>query len=380
MANATTLMTLAALMALPASAGELPTLKWRGSVWAVGAVSDQTMADGSMLLRPMDQKDGSLTLDGLQVGADMDLGQGWSFKFTLLGGRTGQLLQEFSGETGTVGLSEAMLIYTAGKETVKLGRMWTWMGMESCDLTAAIPASHGLMATFPLPFGQVGVDWRHAFTPSWSSAVWLYNGEDRNRDNNQGKTAGLGLIYNHGGAADKFLNLSVFSGSEQDGLNDKANTGAEGRKRERISHNGQWVWGATTLVWEAEYLKERFGAGAVAGASGATVQGTMKGAGLMLKQQWSAPWSSYLRAEQLQDDLGFRLNFDSTLAQHFGMRNGADLKASSVSVGGERRWGAAFGRLELRRDWLNRDVPNQDGQGVRAVNTVTFCVGASFSL
>lgn len=380
MARTSTLLALATLLALPARAEDpAPALKWRGSLWAVGAVSDKTMADGSLLLRPMEPRDGQFNLDGLQLGADLALGQGWTFKVTLLAGRAGQLLQEFSAESGTMGLSEAMLVWAGGKETVKVGRMWTWMGMEATDLTTAIPASHGLMATFPLPFGQIGVDWRHAFTPSWSTAVWVYNGEDRNRDNNHGKTAGLGLIYNHGGAQDKFLNLSVFSGAEQDGLNDKAKTGAEGRKRERISHSGQWVWGATTMVWEAEYLKERFAPAMVAGATG-PISGTLKGAGLVLKRQWNAPWSSYVRLEQIQDDLGFRLNFDTTLAQTYGMRAGADLTARSISVGSERRWGAAFGRLELRRDWLNRDVADQDGKTLRAVNSVTFCVGANFGL
>ena len=383
MSHSVRLLVLAALVALPVRAEEPLALKWRGSLWAVGAVSDQTMADGSLLLRPMEPRDGQMTLDGLQLGADLNLTQGWSFKFTLLAGRTGQLLQTFCGETGSLGLSEAMLIWTGGKETVKIGRMWTAMGMEATDLTTAIPASHGLMATFPLPFGQVGVDWHHAFTPSWSSAVWIYNGEDRNQDNNHGKTAGVGVIYNHGGAQDKFLNLSAFSGAEQDGLNANANTGAEGRKRDRLSHNGQWVWGASTLVWEAEYLKERFAAAMVTGATG-PVSGTLKGIGLVLKRQWNVPWSSYVRVEQIEDDLGFRLNFDTTLARTYPKTNGlclgADLKAQSISLGSERRWGAAFGRLELRRDWLNRAVNDQDGRSVRAVDSLTLCVGANFGL
>jgi len=370
---------MAALMALTSlSAGDppAPALKWRGSLWAMGTQTDRAMADGSAFLRPLETGDGQFSLDGIQLGLDYALSAEWSLKVTLLGGREGKLLQDFSGEDGVMGFPEAMLVWTRGADTVRIGRMWTWMGMESVDLNVAIPASHGLMATFPLPYGQVGLEWRHAWSPSWTTAVWVYNGEDRNRDNNRGKTFGLGLIYNHGGAADRFLNFMAFTGPEQDSLGDAAVPGAEGRKRERLSHSGQWVWGAATLLWEVEYLREAFHPTAVLGASGEET-GTCTGAGAVFKYQWNPAWSSYIRAEEVKDDLGFRLSFDPTIATHYGMQRGVDLTARSVSLGVERRWGPVFARAELRRDWLNHEVLDKDGKDFRAVNGVTVCVGAS---
>ena len=349
-------------------------LKWRGSLWALGTYTDRETVDGSAFLRPMETGDRQFSLDGFQLGVDVPLGTEWAFKLTLMGGRDGRLLQEFSGETGTLGFPEAMLIWTRGANTVRIGRMWTWMGTESTDLTAAVPASHGLMATFPLPFGQVGLDWRHAWNPSWSTAVWLFNGEDRIADNNQGKTLGLGLIYNHGGAADRFMNFMAFSGAEKD----RAELGAEGRKRERISHNGQWVWGGATVAWELEYLRERFAAGAVTGASGETT-GRVIGAGLLGRYAWNPTWSAYVRAEEVRDNVGFKLNWDTTVASVYGLKSGADLTARALSLGVERRSGAAFLRLEFRRDWLNREVQDKDLKPFRAVNGLTLCVGASFS-
>lgn len=371
------LLTLVALT--PLFAGDPPTtaLKWRGSLWALGTLTDRPIGDGSAFLRFLETGDSQFSLDGIQLGLDYALSPELSFKATLLAGREGKLLQDFSGEHGSMGFPEAMLIWTRGADTVKIGRMWTAMGMESVDLTVAIPASHGLMATFPLPYGQVGLEWRHAWSPSWATSIWVYNGEDRNTDNNRGKTFGLGLSYNHGGAADKFMNFMAFSGPEQDSHAPSAIPGAEGRNRDRFSHSGQWVWGAATLVWEAEYLREPFSAVAI---QDATTQetGIFTGAGAVFKYQWSQAWSGYARAEHVKDNLGFRLSFDSTVATHFGMRRGAELAASSIALGAERRWGPAFARLEFRRDWLNRDVLDRDGKAFRSVNGVTVCVGASF--
>lgn len=358
---------------------ELSKPTWRGSVWALGAASDRETAGGGLFLRPMDQRDGQFTFDGLQFGVDVPLSQAWTLKVTLMAGRAGQLLQEFSSESGSLGFPEAMLIWSNGKDTVRLGRMWTWMGMESTDLTAAVPASHGLMATFPLPFGQVGVDWRHAFSPSWSTALWLFNGEDRIRDNNRSKTVGVGLIYNHGGAQDRFLNLMAFRGAEQDDRGPGAVPGASGRLRERLSHSGQWAWGGTTLAWEVEVLRERFPVAWVAGAAGART-GTLTGGGLTFRHPWNERWAGYLRAEAIRDDLGFRLNWDPDVQVRYGMRRGADLTARALSLGVERRWtGGAFARLEARRDDLNRDVADRDGKAFRSAHSLTLCVGAAFS-
>jgi len=371
------LFALVALTPLRAEDAPAPALKWRGSLWALGTQTDRPMADGSAFLRPMETGDSQFSLDGIQVGLDYALSSTWSFKATLMAGRDGKLLQDFNGESGMMGFPEAMLIWTQGADTLKFGRMWTWMGMESTDLTVAIPASHGLMCTFPLPFGQVGLEWRHAWSPSWATSLWVYNGEDRNQDNNRGKTVGLGLIYNHGGATDRFLNFMVFSGPEQDAFGASAIPGAEGRKRDRFSHSGQWVWGAATLAWEGEYLREPF-APAAFEAPGTQATGTCVGAGVVFKYQWNERWSGYARAEHLKDDLGFKLSYDPTVAATYGMKRGVDLTASSISLGAERRWGPAFARLEFRRDWLNRDLQDRDGKAFRSVNGVTICVGASF--
>lgn len=372
---------LALLAMFPAFAADSPIsgLKWHASLWALGTASDRENPDGTIPMRPMDTSNG-FALDGLQLGADADLGAGWSLKFTLIGGRDGKLLQDFAGENGSVGISEAMLIWTRGADTLKLGRMWTFLGMESTDLTAAIPASHGLLATYPLPFGQVGVQWHHAFSPCWGADLWVLNGEDRNSDNNRGKTVGANISYNHGGAADKFLNLSVFTGPEQDAHGASAVPGAEGRKRDRLSHGGQWTWGKLTLAWEGEYLRERFPSMQVQGATGSTIDGTLKAFGTWLKMQATPVLSGYLRLEQIQDDLGFRLNWDSAINAAYGMRKGADLTLRATSLGLERKMGGAFVRCELRHDWLNRDLLDQDAKAYRGANSVTIAVGASFGL
>ncbi len=369
-------------LTLPAAAQTPPAatspIKIRASIWALGATSNRDLPEGDLFLRPMDTRNGAFALDGWQLGTDIDLGKGWSFKGTVMGGRNGRLVQEFAYEDGHLGVPEAMLIWSQGADTVRIGRMWTFMGMESCDLTAAIPASHGLMATYPLPFGQVGVHWRHVFNPSWSTDLWVTNGEDRNTDNNRGKTVGANVSYNHGGAADKFLNLSLFTGPEQDAWGANAVTGAEGRLRQRLSHGGQWTWGKVSLGWECEWLKETLPSAWVVGSSGSTVDGTHTGLGTWLKFQATPEWSAYLRAEQLKDDLGFRLNWDKGVNAAHGLRTGADLTATALSLGGERKLGPAFLRLELRQDRLNKDVLDRDQKPFRDATSVTFAVGASF--
>lgn len=368
----TRLLCLIVCACTPFLSAQAPQLKWRGSLWALGTATGRVMPDGSAFLRPMEVGDRQFSLDGFQLGVDVALSAEWTFKLSGMGGRDGKLLQDFNGETGAFGFPEAMLVWTKGADTVRIGRMWTWMGMEATDLSAAVPASHGLMATYPLPFVQVGLDWRHAWSPSWTTAVWLFNGEDRLADNNQGKTVGLGLIYNHGGAQDRFMNLMAFTGPEQGG------PGAEGRKRERLSHNGQWVWGAATVAWEVEYLRERFAAGALVNTPDATT-GKLLGGGLLGRYAWNATWSGYARAEQIHDDIGFRLNWDPAVSSTYGMTAGADLTARALSLGIERRTGPVFMRVELRRDWLNRDVLDRDGKPFSAVNGVTVCIGGSFA-
>lgn len=362
-----------------------PTLSWRGSLWALGTWSDRataptgTLPGGQPFLRPMDARNGGLALDGFQFGTDADLGHGFSFKLTLMGGRAGQLTQEFAGESGTLAIPEAMLIWTKGADTLRFGRMWTFMGMESCDLTAAVPASHGLMASFPLPFGQVGLHWRHTFSPSWATDLWVVNGEDRNSDNNRGKTVGANVSWNVGGAADKFLNLTVFTGPEQDGYPVPATRGAEGRRRDRVSHGGQWTWGPWSLAWEGELLRERLPSAWISGATGDAVTGTFKGATTWLKWQATPTWSGYLRLEQVQDDLGFKLNWDTSVADRHGLKMGADLTARSLSLGVERKLGPAFWRAEVRHDRLNKDVLDTDGKAFRGATSATVALGASFT-
>jgi hypothetical protein len=377
-------LTILAIVAQGLIAAEpAPGIHWRASLWALAAVSDHPMADGGLTLRPLDAGDGTLSLDGLQLGLDAQLSRDWSVRVTALAGRDGTLLQAFAEEPGNLGLAEALLICTHGAETLRLGRMWTPMGMEPTDLCAAIPASHGLLATFPLPFGLLGLEWKHAFSPSWSATLWLFNGEDRNTDNNRAKTGGLGLTYNHQGSQDRFSNLMAFSGAEQRAFGASALPGAEGRRRDRLSHNGQWVWGRTTLLWEAEYLRERFPAAAIRGAAAETT-GTLSGCGFTLKRQWSRVWSGYCRAEQIQDSLGVKLAFDPAIAAlvapapFLGSR-GADLRARSFALGVERTWGPVFSRVETRCNWLNRPLIDQGGAVFHTGSSVTICVGGSFS-
>jgi len=71
-----------------------PAFTWRGALWASGAASTQSTSDGSLFLRSADSGDGHLAVDGLQLGADVTLADGWSLKFTLLAGQTARFLNE----------------------------------------------------------------------------------------------------------------------------------------------------------------------------------------------------------------------------------------------------------------------------------------------
>jgi hypothetical protein len=365
--------------AAPAAAPAAPAIKWRGALWASGAASDHQTADGSLFLRSMDAGDGHFALDALQLGADVTLAEGWSLKFTLLAGQDAKILNAASLDSGSIAFPEAMLVWTGAKDTLRFGRMYTAMGMEVLDHTQNATASRGLLFTYAIPLTQVGLNWHHAFTPSWSSDLFLYNGEDRVQDNNKGKTAGLGLTYNHGGAADKFVTLMAYSGPEQDGLAAKANTGAEGRKRERLCLTAQWVWGASTLQFEGEHAQEPFAAGAIQGSRGtADVKAAWSGAGLIYKYQVNEAWAAVARAETLKDDTGVRLSWDPTVAAAYGSTRGVELQATGCSLGLERRWKATFTRLEVRQDRLNKDVHGSDGKAFRDATSATWSLGTSF--
>ena len=365
--------------AAPAAAPAAPAIKWRGALWASGAASDRQTADGSLFLRSMDAGDGHFALDALQLGADVTLTDGWSLKFTLLAGQDAKILNASSQDTGSIAYPEAMLVWTGAKDTLRFGRMYTAMGMEVLDQTQNATASRGLLFTYALPLAQVGLNWHHAFTPSWSSDLYLYNGEDRVQDNNKGKTAGLGFTYNHGGAADKFVTVMAYSGPEQDGLGAKTNTGAEGRKRERLCLTAQWVWGASTLQFEGEHAQESFAAGAIQASRGTVdVKASWSGAGLIYKYQVNEAWAAVARVETLKDDTGIRLAWDPSVAAAYGSTRGAELQATGFSLGLERRWKATFTRLEVRQDRLNKDVLGKDGKGFRDATSATWSLGTSF--
>ncbi|NTV75247.1 MAG: hypothetical protein HGA66_13715 [Holophaga sp.] len=51
----------------PAAAG--PAVKWRGAVWASGAVSDRQTQEGALFLRSVDAGGGQLSLPELQFFA-----------------------------------------------------------------------------------------------------------------------------------------------------------------------------------------------------------------------------------------------------------------------------------------------------------------------
>jgi hypothetical protein len=332
--------------------------------------------------RPVENGESSFTLDGVTLGVDATLGQGWAARVTLLGGHMGKLVNGAAGDTGTLAIPEGQLVWTGEKDKFTFGRMNTAIGMEFTDGTQDITASRGLLFSYAAPFTQVGIAWRHTFTPSWSTDVFLFNGEDRVKDNNRSKTVGLGLNYNHGGAADKFVSLAVYQGAEQDGLGANANTGAEGRKRERVSTLGQWVWGPGTLQGEFEYGRESFLPSAIAGATGSgDVKANWMGLGLIYKHQVTDAWALFARAEYLRDDMGVRLNSDTTIGAAHGASINADLKATSFALGAERKWGATFARFEVRRDHLNKDLTEGvggDSEVFQNAASATISLGASF--
>lgn len=361
----------------------LPALTWRGALWASGAWSSRDTADGGMFLRSQDAPNGSLSLDGLQIGADTTFADGWGARFTLLAGQAGKILNAAtldSGgkpvEGGSIAWPEAMLIWTGKADTFKAGRMLTPTGMEVLDQTQDLTASRGILATFAGPFAQVGLAWHHTFTPSWSADAWVFNGEDRLQDNNRGKTWGLGVTYNQGGAANKSASVMVFSGPEQDGLGAYANTGAEGRRRERIAAVGQWAWGRSTLLWEADLAREK-----VLGPERDPKEAGWGGAGLIYRFQATQAWALIARAEYLKDAAGIRLTADPTSARAVDGLRWPDLEATSGALGVERRWHATFTRAEVRVDHLSRDVREGsagDGKAFSGAMSLTWSLGTSF--
>jgi len=377
------LLSCSLLADVPAAQPPAPALKWRGSIWASAVTQDRQTEDGSVAFRPMDGGADAFTLDGLTLGVDGALGQGWTARVTVMGGRMGKLVNEAAGETGTLAIPEAQLVWTGEKDKLTLGRMNTYIGMEFTEGTQDLAASRGLLCTFVAPFTQVGLAWHHTFTGAWSTDVFAFNGEDRVKDNNHGKTLGVGLNYNHGGASDKYVSLMIYRGAEQDGLGANASKGAEGRKRDRVSVLGQWVWGSNTLQGEFEYGREPFLPSVIAGAVGTeSVKATWMGVGAIYRHQLSEAWALFARAEYLADDTGVRLGFDSSiLAAGYGGRLNADLKATSFALGAERRWGATFARFELRQDRLNKDLAEGtagDHKAFGDATSATLSVGASF--
>jgi len=374
-----------ALLAQAPSPSATPTLKWRGSVWASAVTQNRDTADGSLVFRPLDAGQSQFTLDGLLLGVDVALPSGWSAKATLLTGQTGKVVQATSGDSGTIAPVEAMLVWTGERDTFRMGRMITFVGMEFLDGAQDVAASRGLLFTYVDPFGQVGINWHHAFSPAWSADVWAFNGEDRPRDNNHGKTVGLGLTYNHAGSQDNFLSLHVYSGPEQDGLGSAANTGAEGRKRERVCLMGQWIAGASTFQWEMSLGRESFAAASILGAT-APATATFRGYGLICKRELMPSVSLFARLEWLSDDQGVRLSADPTIREGLGLagpvsyagRAGADLRAQALALGVEKKQGPAFARLELRQDRLNRELTDAQGQRFREGLSGTLSLGASF--
>ena len=370
----------AATPAAPVPAAPAPgTVKWRGAIWASAATSSQETADGSLFLRPMDAGNNQLTLDGLQLGADVTLADGFSLTFTLLAGQDGRAINLATlGSNGqptdssSIAWPEAQLIWTGSADSVKIGRMYTPMGMEVVDHTQDITASRGLLFTYADPFAQVGVNWHHAFSTVWSADFWAYNGEDRIQSNHQGKTLGLGLTYNPTGASDKFVTLMAFSGPEQTSIGSNAIAGAEGRKRTRLSLAGQWVWGNTTLVFEGESANEAMANGAP--------RAKWAGAGLIGKYQFNPRWAGFVRFERLKDDTCMRLSGDPSVASAITVGANAGLSATSCAVGAERKWHATFTRLEARADKLNQDVFQgpKNSQPFRSAISATWSIGTRF--
>ncbi len=373
------------LLAQAPSPSATPTLKWRGSLWASAVSQNRDTADGSLVFRPLDAGQGQFTLDGLMLGVDATLAGGWSAKATLLTGQAGKVVQSTTGDSGTIAPVEAMLVWTGARDTFRVGRMITFIGMEFLDGAQDVAASRGLLFSFVDPFGQVGINWHHAFSPVWSADLWAFNGEDRARDNNQGKTVGLGLTYNHAGSQDNFLSLHAYSGVEQDGFGSAAHTGAEGRRRERVCLMGQWIAGASTFQWEASLGRESFAAGSLLGAT-APMRATWRGYGFICKREVAPSVSLFTRVEWLSDDLGVRLSADPTIREALGLagpvtyagRMGANLQAQGISLGVDKKHGPAFARLELRQDRLNRDLTDAQGRAFRESLSGTLSLGASF--
>ena len=378
---------LAALLAAPLLGQTAPpTLKWHGSLWASAVTQNRDTADGSLVFRPLEAGQSQFTLDGLMLGVDAAFSQGWSARATLLAGNTGKTIQASTGDTGTVAAVEAMLVWTGERDTLRIGRMITFIGMEFLDGSQNLTASRGLLFTYSDPFGQVGVNWHHTFSPVWSSDLWIFNGEDRLQDNNHGKTVGLGLTWNPGGSADDYLSLHAYRGPEQDGLGAAANTGAEGRQRERVCLMGQGVWGRTTLQGEVSLGREAFTPASLLGASG-TEWARWRGVGLILRRDLGRGISLVARAERLADDHGVRLSLDPSIRASLGLdaggaayagRSGADLTAQELSLGLEKKHGPAFARVEVRQDRLNRDLVDAQGRVFREGLSATVSVGAAF--
>ncbi|HEX9009148.1 MAG TPA: outer membrane beta-barrel protein [Holophagaceae bacterium] len=381
-----TCLLLAGLTAAAWAQPAAPSLAWRGSVWASAVTQDRETADGSLVFRPMEAGQSQFTLDGLMLGVDAAFPQGWSAKATLLAGQDGKVVQATTGDTGTIAAVEAMLVWTGPRDTLRVGRMITFIGMEYLDGSANVTASRGLLFSFADPFGQVGVNWHHAFSPAWSTDVWVFNGEDRLKDNNHGKTVGFGLTWNAGGSADRYLSLHAYRGPEQDGLGEAADTGAEGRLRERLCLMGQWTEGKTLLQGEVSLGREAFPAGAILGATEPRTA-HWRGAGLIARRQLGDGISLFVRAERLSDDLGVRLAADPSIRQSLGLDAGgqsasglagAGLVAQDISLGVEKRHGVAFARVEVRQDRLNRDLRNAQGRSFRMGTSATVSVGAGF--
>lgn len=366
-----------------------PTLKWRGSLWASAVTQNRETQDGSLVFRPLEAGQSQFSLDGLMLGVDAAFAKGWSAKATLLAGQAGRTVQAATGETGSIAAVEAMLVWTGERDTFRAGRMITFIGMEFLDGSQNVTASRGLLFSFVDPFGQVGIHWHHAFSPVWSSDLWVFNGEDRLKDNNHGKTLGLGVTYNHKGSPDNYLSLHAYSGPEQDGLGTSANSGAEGRKRERVCLMGQWAGGSSTLQGEVSLGRESFAEGSLLGAA-APVTATFRGYGLIYKHEVVPTLSLFARTEWLSDDSGVRLSADPTIRAGLGFdgavgstvpyagRLGAGLRAQSASLGVEKKHGPAFARLELRRDQLNRDLKDAQGRPFQVGVSGTVSLGASF--
>lgn len=361
-----------------------PTLKFRGALWASGVTQNQESADGSLVFRPLEAGPSQFSVDGVLLGVDTALSHGWSAKVTLLGGQMARIVNASTGDSGSLVLVEALAVWTGEKDTLRLGRMITFMGMEFLDGTQNLTASRGLLFTFGDPFGQVGINWHRTFDSRWSSDLWAFNGEDRVKDNNHRKTFGLGLNYNHGGASDKFLALQFYRGPEQDGLGAAANSGVEGRQRERVCLMGQWVWGASTLQGEASLAREAFPAAAIQGAT-APVSAHWRGYGLIYRFEWKTGFSLFTRGELFSDDEGVRLGWDPSIKatvvsgeEAFLGRLGANLRASSLSLGLEKKWGLVSTKLEVRRDALNVDLKDAHGNTFREGLSGTVSLGMSF--